>query len=205
MVKPSSSGWHLSYLVGFQLHLTNHFDVWPGISYYDDGGEPNALAIPIALLPDGPFGGPDGTVLLGINLFDKEFGRANLAASSSPTASPFFLTPLAIIAHEFGHIMQFKNGMNPEGPWQMEPHADFMSGWLLSYVQSSAHNPGIKSEEMVEGAVKAFFEIGDYAFNDRSHHGEPEFRAAMVRAGYESGNLDRKQAFEKGKRFAGLK
>src|SRR5262249_8857976 len=37
-----------------------------------------------------------------------------------------------IVAHEFGHILQYKSGMAPDGPWQMEPHADFLAGWLLA-------------------------------------------------------------------------
>jgi hypothetical protein len=56
----------------------------------------------------------------------------------------------------------------------------------------------------VEAAVKALFERGNYLFNDHSHHGEPELRAAMVRAGYEASKLDVRQAFGRGKMFAGL-
>jgi hypothetical protein len=56
----------------------------------------------------------------------------------------------------------------------------------------------------VEVAVKALFERGNYLFNDHSHHGEPELRAAMVRAGYEASKLDVRQAFGRGKMFAGL-
>jgi uncharacterized protein len=146
------------------------------------------------MLPDGP----DGTVLIGISLFNQEMTRVTGG-----------LTPSTIMAHEFGHILQFKHGMSPEGPWQMEPHADFMAGWLLHYCQECvkverSDKTTIAIEEMVESTMKSLFEKGDYAFNDRSHHGEPEFRAAMVRAGYESGDLDVSKAFEKGKKFAGL-
>ena len=38
---------------------------------------------------------------------------------------------LVITAHEFDHILQYKSGMVPDGPWQMEPHADFLAGWAI--------------------------------------------------------------------------
>jgi len=175
--------------------LAELFGARPGMSYYDDGAGPNALAYPTAIFPDGP----DGTVLMGINLARKELSRQH-----------GFLTPMTIMAHEFAHIVQYKHGMSPEGPWQMEPHADFMAGWFLHWchAQDRIHvkidKTTIATEDMVEATIKALFELGDYAFNDSAHHGEPEFRAAMVRAGYELGSPDPKQAFDKGKKFSGL-
>jgi hypothetical protein len=29
-----------------------------------------------------------------------------------------------VAAHEYAHILQYKNDLSPDGPWQMEPHAD---------------------------------------------------------------------------------
>ncbi|MBV8413263.1 MAG: hypothetical protein JOY64_36960, partial [Alphaproteobacteria bacterium] len=46
---------------------------------------------------------------------------------------------------------------------------------------------------------------GDTQFGNRAHHGEPQFRAAMVRAGFRSANLDVDAAFAEGKKFAGLR
>jgi hypothetical protein len=49
--------------------------------------------------------------------------------------------------------------------------------------------------------------LGDTLYNDPRHHGEPEFRAAMVRAGFDAAfelHLDVDAAFEKGKKMAGL-
>lgn len=146
---------------------------------------------------------PDGTVLLGTTLFQDEKNRVGESETWSMEA---------IAAHEFGHILQYKLGMTPDGPWQMEPHADFIAGWYLwgqighSLGQKINRTTGkpLPNEELLEMAIRSFFQIGDYAFNDHTHHGEPEFRAAMVRAGFESGNLKLNEAFEKGKKYAGL-
>jgi hypothetical protein len=104
-----------------------------------------------------------------------------------------------ISAHEHSHILQYKMGYRPDGPWQMEPHADFMAGWCIG------QNQHLRKGEDIENLVKAMFEMGDTEFNDRSHHGEPEFRAAMVQAGYDAYRLKLQAAFEKGKKMAGLK
>ena len=150
------------------------FGVLAGTSFYDDSDAPNALAYPGAIFPDRP----DGTVLLGATLLQKEKNRVSELDNWSLEA---------IAAHEFGHILQYRSGMTPEGPWQMEPHADFMAGWYLrDEIAHDLEGPHLSDEETVEMTIRTFFQIGDYAFNNRTHHGEPEFRAAMVRAGFES-------------------
>jgi hypothetical protein len=102
-----------------------------------------------------------------------------------------------VIAHEFAHILQYKSGLKTDGPWQMEPHADFMAGWLL------AQSPTDKYYS--DAAAEALFALGDTEFNSPDHHGQPELRAAMVRAGHAAGDLDVQAAFAKGRKFANLK
>ena len=41
-------------------------------------------------------------------------------------------------------------------------------------------------------------------FRDPAHHGEPEFRSAMVPAGYEAGGLDLESASLKGRKMSNL-
>jgi hypothetical protein len=60
---------------------------------------------------------------------------AALCKSASGVLAP--IQPLLITAHEFGHILQYKMGMTPDGPWQMEPHADYMAGWYIGRYYSS--------------------------------------------------------------------
>jgi hypothetical protein len=150
-------------------------------------------------------GAQDGTVLMGVNLFSLELSRGLGLPDYKSNINAAF-APVVIMAHEFGHIMQFKSGLSPSGPWQMEPHADFMAGWLLHRVASimvdgqKLYNQDmiwrlqqtVNAEAMLEEAAKSIFEKGDTLFNDPAHHGQPEFRAAMVRAGYDAGRGIRK-------------
>ena len=57
---------------------------------------------------------------------------------------------------------------------------------------------------MVVDAAKRMFKLGDTAFNDPAHHGEPEFRATMIRADYEEAGTSASEAFAKGQRLTGL-
>src|SRR5262249_14245616 len=119
---------------------------------------------------------------------------------------------VVVMAHEFSHILQYKKGMHPEGPWQMEPHADYMAGWCFvrhdhEYRYELFLDPANDTKPVavmtpataLESAVKSIFDKGDTEFNNKTHHGEPEFRAAMVRAGYDSASLEVDAAFDKGR------
>jgi hypothetical protein len=102
-----------------------------------------------------------------------------------------------IMAHEFGHILQYKKGFTPDGPWQMEPHADFMAGWFLSQIDEQYGS--------VLVAATILFRLGDTEFTDTDHHGEPELRAAMLQSGYEFKTLNVEDAFLKGRSLANLR
>jgi hypothetical protein len=130
---------------------------------------------------------------------------------------------LVVMAHEYGHILQYRNGLRVDGPWQMEPHADFMAGWFLgrldqetgdSIIYFAGHGnekaPDTKVAVVtpamaLETAVTSIFDKGDTEFAEAHHHGQPEFRAAMVRAGYDSAGLDVEAAFAKGRTMANLR
>jgi hypothetical protein len=53
-------------------------------------------------------------------------------------------------------------------------------------------------------AAKRMFELGDTEFNNPAHHGEPEFRSTMIRAGYDEAGISVQEAFEKSRRVTGL-
>lgn len=178
------------------------FAVRPGWCLYNDADAPNALAVPDVIFPDAT----GGTVMIG-----KSFLTSAIALTESKIPGEdilWSLTPdqareraiFIIMAHEFGHIHQYKKGYKPDGPWQMEPHADFMAGWFLSQVW----NKPIEKTMLLQSAAMTLFDLGDTAFNDKEHHGEPEFRAAMVQAGYDARNLGVEHAFEKGRQLANL-
>jgi hypothetical protein len=88
------------------------------------------------------------------------------------------LQPLLLAAHEFGHILQYKNRMSVDGPWLMEPHADFMAGWYVGN-----HVKRNLDDTTLIAFSHTMFAFGDTGFNAITHHGQPEFRSAMVRAG----------------------
>jgi hypothetical protein len=188
-----------------ELHasLSNDFALRVSLRFYDDAGQPNALADPIVLHPDAR----DGTVLLGVNLIKEEIGVAR--------DEVYAVTKIAVIvAHEFGHLLQYKNGLTRDGPWQMEPHADFMAGWGLARQaqEFKPPQPGILPSPLnlylpIFGnadAVQTMFEKGDTLFDHPDHHGEPRFRARMVQAGYNAKALDIRAVFERGSAEAGL-
>ena len=169
----------------------------------------NALAVPHSFLPDQ---GSDGTVLFGIQLYQR------LISSNDIPTLDWYDIPIGnftvdiVMAHEFGHILQFKERIVES--WEMEPHADFMAGWAMAQVHKQ-HMPterkialqvprGDRLALQVETSAQQMFSFGDTAFTNRDHHGEPLFRAVMVRAGYEFGNLEAKEAFEKGRQWVGL-
>jgi hypothetical protein len=120
----------------------------------------------------------DGTVLLGLHFLRDEIQRGDIT------------TVFIVMAHEFAHILQYKQGITAEGPWQMEPHADFMAAWALvqcpEFWRQMDRTPGSSLPQLLV-AVKTLFAKGDTLFNDPSHHGQPELRAAMVHAGFEAG------------------
>lgn len=96
------------------------FGVLPGFAYYREATEPNAQATSEVLLER-----TDGTVTFGLSLLQM------LLARPTPDAAI-----LAVCAHEFGHILSFKNGMigqlspNRYQPFRAEQFADFMAGYF---------------------------------------------------------------------------
>jgi hypothetical protein len=171
-----------------------HFGVEPAFSFYDDGKLPNALATTECASA----GCPHGTVMLGIELLKKEIRKRPLSYSNHA---------FAILAHEFGHILQYKLRLRPDGPWQMEPHADFMAGWMVA--RGLATPPGdprltIIQPLELEEALASLYALGDRDIDTCKHHGQPDFRAAMVRAGYDAHRLDANAAFIKGAELCGL-
>jgi hypothetical protein len=72
---------------GYSLYCTSSLNVRPALCTYDDADDPNAKATKRMMFDDGP----DGTVLLGVNLM-KSLAKYDFI----------------VMAHEYGHILQFK-------------------------------------------------------------------------------------------------
>jgi len=97
------------------------FDVLPGFAYYNDAGQPNARATSQPLLDR-----TDGTVLFGLSLLSSLLARPQHGDASV----------VAVCAHEFGHIVSYKNGLisrlapNPMQPFRAEQYADYIAGFF---------------------------------------------------------------------------
>ncbi len=93
------------------------------------------------------------------------------------------LPVIAILAHEFGHQLQFSYGWireDADTSRDTELEADGWSGFYLALAYASIPNIDMTS------ALKQFIEIGDYNFNSPSHHGTPRQRASMFIAGFQT-------------------
>jgi len=162
------------------LNLVQTFQLSPRVFYMIDQS-PNALATPEVANAFGP----DGTVLLGRNLLTEQLTR-------DPTGA----TVVAVMAHEFGHLAQFKRGgVNANEPARrMELHADFMAGWYLRL-------RGQYSWTNLMPALRIFFDLGDYQFNSPQHHGTPAERLSAAQAGFSSGAGSAAQAYALGLQY----
>lgn len=146
--------------------LNDKFALVPSFGFFDDGDQLNAFA-----LEPGAYGaGSPAAVVLGINLARKIHG----------SASTLGMLPIAaILAHEWGHTLQFQKKM--DGGWSArhELHADYLAGWYLGATRGS-------DRDLMAKIAKVFGELGDTQFLDTDHHGTPKQRANVMRAGANS-------------------
>ena len=100
----------------------------------------------------------------------------------------------SILAHEWGHQIQFLNVENweyplpafnntPESTRMTELEADFITGYYLTHKRGATYN-----WKRVEDFLSAFFNIGDCGFENPGHHGTPAQRLAAAKAGYDLAN-----------------
>lgn len=105
----------------------------------------------------------------------------------------------SILAHEWGHQIQFLNfgtwayplpafAGTPESTRMTELEADFITGYYLTHKRGATYN-----WKRVEDFLTAFFNIGDCGFESPGHHGTPLERLAAARAGYDLANSAKKK------------
>ena len=154
--------------------LSQTFGVRPGLFMLNDGNQGNAFAT-TAILGNHPY--PHGTVVFGMTLMMEEFMKAGPMGGRADHAM------MGILAHEWGHILQFMNvKARPPGK-AMELHADGLAGWYMGMraMQLAQWNPVDLRTTML-----SFFGKGDYAFNDPSHHGTPQERVQAFQGGLQA-------------------
>jgi len=149
--------------------ISKLFSVVPGFAYYDDSDSKNAFASPEVRMDKA-----DGTVLFGQNLLKDQ-----LAVDDGD------VYVLAICAHEFGHVVQFKKDLiaklnkGQSDVKRSELHADFLAGYF------AAHRKHEDSDfPAVKFAVVAH-QLGDFQ-RSQQHHGTPNERAAAISEGFKT-------------------
>lgn len=138
--------------------LNRHFGVNPMFGFYRDR-RMNAQATQRRYSPKHP----DGAVLIGIN-----FAKFLLDAGD--------IALIVILAHEWGHILQFKQRVKFVWNVRYELDADGAAGAYLHSV-----NP---DEEFGERAAQLFEKLGDNDFTRQDHHGTPEQRSDVFRTAF---------------------
>lgn len=170
-------------------HIANTFSVLPGFAYYEDDESKNAYATSAARLRN-----VDGTVLFGTNLL-----KTTLASKENPDVAV-----TAVCAHEFGHILQMKHGLDKQfagDPTVMrsELQADFFAGYYAGLRKRAA--PAYPAA--VYAATQ--FNLGDDRTTFEGHHGRPAERGRAVSEGFQASfgqNLPLAAAIEAATRFA---
>jgi hypothetical protein len=158
--------------------LADTFEVMPGFGFYDDGDHENAWALEREIFP-----GRSMTVLFGRNFFRRVM-----------RLDPSGISIIQVCAHEFGHIMMYASGMrdvvleNQPTHKRIELHADFMSGYYLG-IRKTDH-----PEASFWRAGQGIWDIGDFAYTSRTHHGTPEERVAAAEAGFRLSFVEHKKA-----------
>lgn len=161
-IEPRSGNAQLDRALARSLaRLSRMFEVLPAFGYYQETKGPNASASPALA------GGGDGTVLFGLKLL-RELLNGRYRADASI---------VAVCAHEFGHIVSFKNGMISQlapgrNPFRAEQFADFMAGYFAG--RRKLENPQFPAAAFA--ATQHTFGGGD--------HGSDVQRGAAVQNGF---------------------
>ena len=103
------------------------------------------------------------------------------------------VAPQAILAHEFGHQIQFQLGVfgnenTPEATRRTELMADAYAAYYLSHARGAS-----MQWKRVKQFLQVFFNIGDCAFTSTGHHGTPTQRMASAEWAYNVANNAQKQ------------
>ena len=102
------------------------------------------------------------------------------------------VAPAAILAHEYGHQIQFANDIyfdfTPEGTRGTELMADALAAYYLTHKRGATMN-----WKRVQKFLKVFFNIGDCSFSNPNHHGTPDQRMRAAKWGYDMAQAEKKK------------
>jgi hypothetical protein len=106
------------------------------------------------------------------------------------------VAPQAILAHEFGHQIQYSDGLMrtdlpaPESARWAELMADAFSAYFLTHARGEAMN-----WKRVQAFGQMFYQLGDCGFTSVGHHGTPNQRMRSALWAYGVADAARPQGF----------
>ena len=120
----------------------------------------------------------DGTIELGKDLITYFFNNEAFGVNEGGK-----WMVIAIMAHEFAHILQYKHRMKFRSNVQQEIHADILAGWYIAkYLDDimgisndryfgTLSETGKKHYDLKSGIQLAFAHMGDKEYSSPYHHG----------------------------------
>jgi uncharacterized protein len=86
-----------------------------------------------------------------------------------------------ILAHEYAHAAQVVGGSRLRNITQIELQADCLAGYYMSVMPDVSFD-----DKDIEEIARIAFQVGDYEYNNRQHHGTPKERALAVLTGFQA-------------------
>ncbi|AFY96400.1 neutral zinc metallopeptidase [Chamaesiphon minutus] len=86
-----------------------------------------------------------------------------------------------ILAHEYAHAAQTIGGFRPNNITAIELQADCLAGFYMGAMPNVTFD-----RQDIEQIAEIAYQVGDYEFNNRQHHGTPEQRAKAVLLGFQA-------------------
>ena len=86
-----------------------------------------------------------------------------------------------ILSHEYAHAAQTVGGFRPSNITAIELQADCLAGFYMGAMPNVTFD-----RQDIEQIAEIAYQVGDYEFNNRQHHGTPEQRAKAVLLGFQA-------------------
>ncbi len=90
-----------------------------------------------------------------------------------------------ILAHEYAHAAQIAGGSRLRNITKIELQADCLAGYYMSVMPDVSFD-----DKDIEEIAEIAFQVGDYEFNNRQHHGTPKERALAVLTGFRDAQIE---------------
>lgn len=85
-----------------------------------------------------------------------------------------------ILAHEYAHAAQIVGGSRLRNITQIELQADCLAGYYMGMMPNVTFD-----RQDIDEIAGIAFQVGDYEYNNRQHHGTPKQRARAVLLGFQ--------------------